>query len=132
MFTPEVEIYGCQGREGASGREGSSVNLDPHTVLFQKLPTRPKSLSATGDNEVVRLPLSEEAKDAFHCQQPANTVPPDRAFNVVAHGSLGGLWQRKIARRATTTQTDCSPFAEVLCRLLSLRCFQNAFKPLDL
>jgi len=58
---------------------------EPVAVLFQKLPTREERLSATGDNEVVRLPLSEEANDALRRQRTANTVPPNGAFDVVAH-----------------------------------------------
>jgi len=60
------------------------------TVFFQKLPTREECFSPTGDNEVVRLPLSEEANDALRRQRTANTVPLDGAFDVVAHGSLNG------------------------------------------
>lgn len=61
-------------------------------VLFQKLPTREERFPATGDDEVVWFPLSEEANGAFRRQRPPNTVPLDGAFGVVAHGTLNGLW----------------------------------------
>jgi len=65
-------------------------------VLFQKLPTRPKHLPTTDNDEVVGLSLLEEAKGTLLRQRPPNTVPPDGAFNVVKHGSLGSLWQEGV------------------------------------
>ena len=59
-----MEIYGYQGREGASGREASSVVLDPVVMLFQKLPTREESFPTTGNNVVVRFSFLEEANNA--------------------------------------------------------------------
>jgi hypothetical protein len=60
-------------------------------VFVQKLPTREERLSSTGDDEVVRLSLSEEVDDAFCPQRPQNTGPLDGAFDVLAHGTLNGL-----------------------------------------
>ncbi len=75
----------------------SGIVLDTLAVLFQKLPTRPERLPTTGNNKVVRMPLSEEANGTFRRQRPANTVPPDGTFNAEAHSPLSGPGYRKLS-----------------------------------
>jgi len=81
-------------------------------VLFEKLPSREERLPATGDDEVVRLPLSEEANGTFRRQRPPNTVPPDGTFDVVAHGLRCGLWHRETPAEPRLPLADCSPLQE--------------------
>lgn len=78
------------------------------TVLFQKLPTREERLSSTGDDEVFRLSLSEEANAPLCRQRPANTVLLDGALDVVAHGTLNGLWHGETPAEPRTALADCS------------------------
>jgi hypothetical protein len=54
--------------------------------LPQKHETRGEHLLPTGSDKVVRLPSSEEANSSTLCHRPSNTVLPDGAFDVVAHG----------------------------------------------